>query len=52
MNKYLIFPDVNCDLSAEMREYFGLQDYIKATDIILTREEWYDIYRAAGNILP
>ena len=29
-----------------------LMDYIKATDIILTREEWYDIYRAAGNILP
>ena len=29
-----------------------LVDYIKATDITLTREEWYDIYRAAGNILP
>ena len=29
-----------------------LKDYIKATEISLTREEWYDIYRAAGNILP
>lgn len=29
-----------------------LKDYLKAADIILTREEWYDIYRAAGNILP
>lgn len=29
-----------------------LKDYIKATDIKLTREEWYDIYRASGNILP
>jgi predicted oxidoreductase len=29
-----------------------LKDYLKAVDIILTREEWYDIYRAAGNILP
>ena len=29
-----------------------LLDYIKATEISLTREEWYDIYRAAGNILP
>ena len=25
---------------------------LKATDIRLTREEWYDIYKAAGNILP
>ena len=29
-----------------------LKDYIRATEISLTREEWYDIYRAAGNILP
>ena len=29
-----------------------LLDYIKATEISLTREEWYDIYRAAGNVLP
>ncbi len=29
-----------------------LRDCIKATEIKLTREEWYDIYRAAGNILP
>lgn len=29
-----------------------LQDCIKAADITLTREEWYAIYRAAGNILP
>lgn len=24
----------------------------KASDIVLSREEWYEIYRAAGNILP
>ncbi|ACS98933.1 aldo/keto reductase [Paenibacillus sp. JDR-2] len=29
-----------------------LKDCIKAADITLTREEWYEIYRAAGNILP
>lgn len=29
-----------------------LMDCIKAADIYLTREEWYEIYRAAGNILP
>jgi predicted oxidoreductase len=29
-----------------------LKDCIKASEIRLTREEWYSIYRAAGNILP
>jgi predicted oxidoreductase len=29
-----------------------LKDCIKAADIDLTREEWYEIYLAAGNILP
>ncbi|MBO9607649.1 MAG: aldo/keto reductase family oxidoreductase [Paenibacillaceae bacterium] len=29
-----------------------LRDCVQASDIRLTREEWYDIYRAAGNILP
>ncbi|MDP4171414.1 MAG: aldo/keto reductase family oxidoreductase [Bacillota bacterium] len=29
-----------------------LKDCIKASEIHLTREEWYSIYRAAGNILP
>lgn len=29
-----------------------LKDCIQASDVQLTREEWYAIYRAAGNILP
>lgn len=29
-----------------------LKDCCKASEIQLTREEWYDIYRAAGNVLP
>lgn len=29
-----------------------LKDICKAFDIELTREEWYDIYKSAGNILP
>ncbi|MEE1012137.1 MAG: aldo/keto reductase [Acutalibacteraceae bacterium] len=29
-----------------------LKDCITASEITLTREEWYEIYRAAGNILP
>lgn len=29
-----------------------LKDACKSTDITLTRKEWYDIYKAAGNIVP
>ena len=29
-----------------------LKDCVKASEVRLTREEWYSIYRAAGNILP
>lgn len=29
-----------------------LKDSFKATEFTLTREEWYEIYRTAGNILP
>lgn len=29
-----------------------LADCCKAADIRLTRDEWYDIYKSAGNILP
>ena len=29
-----------------------LTDCIKASEVKLTREEWYEIYRAAGNVLP
>ena len=29
-----------------------LAQICEATEIILTREEWYEIYRAAGNVLP
>ena len=29
-----------------------LQDICKASDITLTRQEWYEVYRAAGNKLP
>ena len=28
MSKYIILPDVTCDLSKELRDYFGLEDYI------------------------
>ena len=29
-----------------------LADSLKASDIKITRDEWYEIYRAAGNKLP
>ena len=29
-----------------------LSDVCKASDVVLTRSEWYEIYRAAGHCLP
>lgn len=29
MDKYIILADVTCDLSAEVREHFGIEDYIR-----------------------
>ncbi|MEN2767455.1 aldo/keto reductase [Ornithinibacillus xuwenensis] len=29
-----------------------LTDIVKASEVVLTREEWYQIYLAAGNMLP
>ena len=29
-----------------------INDICKASNVTLTRDEWYDIYKAAGNILP
>lgn len=29
-----------------------IKNYAKATEIKLTRKEWYEIYRKAGNVLP
>ena len=29
-----------------------LKDICKASQVELTRQEWYEIYRAAGNKLP
>ncbi|MBQ3087556.1 MAG: aldo/keto reductase, partial [Clostridia bacterium] len=29
-----------------------LADCLQASNVRITREEWYEIYRAAGNVLP
>lgn len=29
-----------------------IKEIAKASEVVLSREEWYEIYRAAGNILP
>ena len=29
-----------------------LKDCMKAAEVHLSREEWYAIYQAAGNVLP
>ena len=51
MQKYIILPDVTCDLSTEMREYFGVKDYIRGhvhidEKDIQTTLDWEQISRA------
>ena len=29
-----------------------IEEVTNASDLVLSREEWYDLYMAAGNILP
>ena len=38
MKPYVILPDVTCDLSPEMRSFFGLNDYIRGHAYIDERE--------------
>ena len=51
MKKYVILPDVTCDLSAEIREYFGLEDYIRGyvhinDESLRTTLDWENISRS------
>ena len=59
MEKYIIIPDVTCDLSKELREYFGLEEYLMGYvqingNSINTRLDWENIrkeefYKALSN---
>ena len=50
MRKFIILPDVTCDMSQEMRESFGLEDYIQGyvhinDESIRTTLDWSNIER-------
>ncbi len=50
MSKFVILPDVTCDLSKEMRDYFGLNDYIQGyvhinDESLRTTLDWSNISR-------
>ncbi len=50
MEKFVIIPDVTCDLSAEIREYFGLEEYVSGyvhinDKSIRTTLDWENISR-------
>ena len=50
MKDFVILPDVTCDLSQEIRDYFGLTDYIQGhvhinDDSIRTSLDWTNITR-------
>ena len=50
MKQYIILPDITCDLSKEIRDYFGVVDYIKGHvhingKSITTSLDWDNISR-------
>ena len=50
MKKFVILPDVTCDMSQEIREYFGLDDYIQGyvhinDESMRTTLDWTNIDR-------
>ena len=50
MKKFVVLPDVTCDLSQEIREYFGLTDYIRGyvhvnDESIRTTLDWENVTR-------
>ena len=50
MKDYIIIPDVTCDISSEIREYFGIDDYVRGyvhinDTSIRTTLDWTNISR-------
>lgn len=50
MKKFIVLPDVTCDLSQEIRDYFGLKDYIRGyvhvnDESIRTTLDWENVTR-------
>lgn len=50
MEKFIILPDITCDLSKEVRDFFGLQDYVKGyvcieDESVNTDLDWQSISR-------
>ena len=49
---WIIRHPANMQLIAGTMNPEHLSEICKASDITLTRSEWYEIYRAAGHCLP
>ena len=49
---WILRHPANMQLIAGTMNPSHLEDIAKAADVVLTRSEWYEIYRAAGHTLP
>lgn len=49
---WLLRHPANMQVLAGTMNFSRLEEICKACNIQMTRQEWYDIFRAAGNILP
>ena len=50
MGKFIVLPDITCDLNKETREFFGLQDYVKGyvcigDQLVQTDLDWQSLKR-------
>ena len=49
---WILRHPANMQLIAGTMNPSHLSEICKAADVVLTRGEWYEIYRAAGHMLP
>ncbi|MBO0431670.1 aldo/keto reductase [Enterococcus sp. DIV0660C] len=49
---WILRHPANMQVIAGTMNVSRIEEIAKASDVVLTREDWYDLYMAAGNILP
>lgn len=51
-SSWILRHPANMQVIAGSMNLGRIEEIAKAADIVISREDWYDIYRAAGNVLP
>lgn len=51
-SSWILRHPANMQVIAGSMNLGRIEEIAKVADIVISREDWYDIYRAAGNVLP